>query len=236
LLCIDNTSAEFTGTWTSSSVMPNRYLTDYIYHVTGIGTNKVRWRPGIISSGNYSVYYRLPNGDNTRSTNAPFTVFYDGGSLTYLVNEQHVPGGIWTLLGTHSFAAGTTGYVEMTDNANNANVIADAVMFVWNGPKYAKFINAEVANSNDEDLDVTVYPNPTSQGRLFVKFKGYQKERSAKLVMTDNSGRIVQIDNIQTEGFSEYVVHIDVQNLNKGLYIMSVICQNSKKDIKVMIK
>ncbi len=127
---VDNLAAEFTGTWTSSTAKPNYYAADYVYHLAGSGANKARWRPSITTAGNYSVYYRVPNGDSTRASNAPFTVYFNGGSQTYLVNEQSASGGIWLLLGTHNFAAGTAGYVELTDNANSSYVIADAVKFV----------------------------------------------------------------------------------------------------------
>ncbi|MDR6550787.1 polysaccharide lyase family 8 super-sandwich domain-containing protein [Paenibacillus qinlingensis] len=128
-IIIDNTSAEFTGTWLSSTVLPNYYGSDYVYNNSGTGADKVRWRPTIPTTGNYQVYYRIPDGNSGRSTNAPFTVYYNGGSQLYTVNEQTVPGGAWVMLGTYNFAAGTTGYVELTDNANGTYVNADAMKF-----------------------------------------------------------------------------------------------------------
>ncbi|RTE08371.1 glycosyl hydrolase family 28-related protein [Paenibacillus whitsoniae] len=126
---VDNTSAELTGTWTTATANANYYGANYSYSNSGTGTDKIRWRPTITAVGDYSVYVRLPNGDTSRATNAPFTIYYNGGSQTYYINEQSIWGGQWVLLGTHNFAAGTSGYVELTDNANGTYVIADAIKF-----------------------------------------------------------------------------------------------------------
>ncbi|SDD65762.1 hyaluronate lyase [Paenibacillus sp. UNCCL117] len=131
-IVIDNTEAELTGTWVSSTGLPNYYGSDYLYKHTGTGAGKAIWRPSLSSAGSYSVYYRLPDGNSGRATNAPFRIHYNGGSQLYTVNQQTIPGGSWILLGTHPFSAGTTGYVELTDNANGTYVNADAVKFVRN--------------------------------------------------------------------------------------------------------
>jgi hyaluronate lyase len=133
-IIVDNTNAEFTGTWISSTALPNYYGSDYAYNGSGTGMDKVRWRPTIVADGDYEVYYRIPDGNIGRATNAPFTVYYNGGSQLYSVNEQIVPGGSWILLGTHPFVAGSTGYVELTDNANGTYVNADAIKFVRTEP------------------------------------------------------------------------------------------------------
>lgn len=131
-IIVDNTAAEFTGTWNTSTVNANKYGTNYSTNASGTGADKMRWRPALPSAGSYSVYYWLPNGGSDRAPNAPFTVYYNGGSATYTVNEQPIPGGQWILLGTHSFAAGTSGYVELTDNATGSYVIGDAIKFESN--------------------------------------------------------------------------------------------------------
>jgi len=127
---VDNTAAEYTGTWNLSSFQANSYLGNYRTRASGgTGSKKMRWRPTIATAGIYQVYYWLPNGSADRPTNAPFTVFYNGGSQTYLVSQQPAVGGQWILLGSHTFAAGTAGYVELTDNANGTNMVGDAIRF-----------------------------------------------------------------------------------------------------------
>lgn len=125
---IDNKQATGSNGWGTSTTQPNYYDTNYDYR----GTNgKIRnriWRPDIEIAGDYNVYYWLPDGTSNRATDAPFTVYYNGGSQTFYVNQQ-LPGGSWIKLGTFDFAIGTSGYVELTNNANNSYVIADAVKF-----------------------------------------------------------------------------------------------------------
>lgn len=127
---VDNNAAELTGGWTPSTFQNNYHGTNYLYSTTGIGNKKIIWRPTITIPGDYDVYVKLPNGDATRADNAPFTIYYDGGSQTYLVDEQIATGGIWVALGTHSFLAGTSGYVELTDNGSNTYIIGDAIKLV----------------------------------------------------------------------------------------------------------
>ncbi|MDF2938979.1 MAG: hypothetical protein K0Q90_4352 [Paenibacillaceae bacterium] len=129
-IIVDNTAAQITGTWTASTGLPNYYGTDYLYNNSGSGADKVRWTLALGEAGRYAVYYRLPDGNAGRATNAPYTIFHSGGSTQVRVNQQTVPGGSWLLLGSYDFLAGTSGYVELTDQANGTYVIADAVKFV----------------------------------------------------------------------------------------------------------
>ncbi|WP_165452747.1 glycoside hydrolase family 30 beta sandwich domain-containing protein [Paenibacillus thalictri] len=125
---VDNSAAAVTGSWTSSTYQSGYYGANYLFKNSGTGTASVKWTPDLPSAGNYGVYYWLPAGAPDRATNVTFTVYYSGGSKAYTVNEQ-AAGGAWVLLGTHPFAAGTSGYVQLTDQANNTYVIADAVKF-----------------------------------------------------------------------------------------------------------
>jgi len=125
---IDNHMAELTNTWTDSTFRNNYYGPNYTFIESGTGDFKIRWRPTLIND-NYEVSVWLPDGDLTsRAPDAPFTVYFDGGSQTYLVNEQGT-GGSWIYLGTHPFIDGSTGYVELTNNAGSTYTIADAVKF-----------------------------------------------------------------------------------------------------------
>ena len=71
----------------------------------------------------YAYWRNSPN----RATDAPYTIYYDGGSVTFDVNQQ-INGYQWNLLGTYPFVAGQSGYVVLSDDANQY-VIADAVKF-----------------------------------------------------------------------------------------------------------
>lgn len=131
-IIIDNTSAEYSGTWSSSTFQPNFWATDYRSHASGgTGSNWVKWRASIPSAGNYAVYYWLPNGKSDRASNARFTVWHDSQSTTYLVDQRQT-GGSWKLLGTHFMTISSTGngVVVLTDEGDNAYVVADAIKFV----------------------------------------------------------------------------------------------------------
>jgi hypothetical protein len=99
---------------------------------------------------------------------------------------------------------------------------------------------ASVSDIEEESVDagrkVDVYPNPIGQDRLMVKLNGYQDDPAVKLVMNNLSGKKVYSNEVYTEGRPEQSVEIDIHNLEKGLYILSVLGQRSKKKIKVIIK
>lgn len=61
------------------------------------------------------------------ATNAPYTITHTTGTSTVVTNQE-IDGGQWNLFGTYAFNAGTGGYVELSNNANEY-VTADAVKF-----------------------------------------------------------------------------------------------------------
>ena len=97
--------------------------------VGGGSTGACEWRPDIQTSGDYEVQVYYPEGSN-RAPDAPFTVRHTGGASTVTV-DQTANGGAWLSLGTFNFATGTSGSVELQNNAGGSVVIADAVKFVF---------------------------------------------------------------------------------------------------------
>ncbi|MGG1516073.1 hypothetical protein ABE504_11710 [Paenibacillus oryzisoli] len=134
---IDNTDAEkVPGEWTSSTFRTGFEGADYLYASKGTGSVKITWRPNLAISGTYKVYYRLPNGTTNSAdiaSNAPFTVNSASGTTTILKN-QRAAGGDYVELGEFSFAAGTSGYVQLTNQVDSQYVLADAVIFDWVPP------------------------------------------------------------------------------------------------------
>jgi hypothetical protein len=90
----------------------------------GTGSSTATWIPDITNLGDYEVYAWWTSG-GSRATDAPYTINYDGGSETVYVNQK-TDGSQWNLLGTYTFAAGTSGSIVLSDDANGY-VIADAV-------------------------------------------------------------------------------------------------------------
>ena len=132
-IIIDNPAATYTGTWTLGTSSTDKYGADYQYATTATSeTATAVFRPTIATAGNYDVYVWYPQGSN-RSTAAPYTVYYNGGSVTVPVN-QTTGGGTWNLIASaKSFLAGTTGYVKLGNGTSEASkvVMADAVKFVY---------------------------------------------------------------------------------------------------------
>lgn len=127
-IIVDNPSATYTGTWTTASSATDKYGTDYRYATSGSGATAT-FNANVPVAGNYRVSVWYPAGTN-RANNAPYTVNFSGGSLTYSVNQQ-INGGQWVILGTHYFAAGGGQVVLGTTGANPSVVIADAVRFTY---------------------------------------------------------------------------------------------------------
>ncbi len=131
-IIVDNSDPGFSvesGTWYTGTSAPDRYGADYRWNSVGAGNDKVQWRPSIPQSGQFDVAVWYPEGSN-RAPDAKFTVYFDGGNQTFVINQQ-TNGGQWNLLGTFQFSEGTSGFVELSDHSGSSEnvVVADAVRF-----------------------------------------------------------------------------------------------------------
>jgi len=129
-IIIDNSDPGFktSGSWTIGTMSADKYGADYSYATatTGAANAFATYTPTMTVPGYYDVYIWYPQGSN-RSTNAPWTVYFDGGSCTTTVN-QRANGGGWRLIAAQNrFSAGTNGYVRLANNAAATVVMADAV-------------------------------------------------------------------------------------------------------------
>ena len=131
---VDDGDSGFTtsGSWSYVSSGGSEPLNgDYYWTstTTGASTKYSDWEPDLTAAGNYKVYVRYRDGSN-RAYDAPYTVYYNGGSQTVDVDQRY-NGGSWVLLGTYNFAAGTSGYVRLNNGPAQGSkvVIADAVKF-----------------------------------------------------------------------------------------------------------
>jgi hypothetical protein len=129
-IIIDNASVgvqgagrSFTGGWCLSTATDS-FGTNSLYSCNGAAT--YRWTPTMAADGTYDVYVWWSSHVN-RSTTVPLTVVSSGAPVTRTFN-QRVGGGQWVLHGRYAFAAGTTGYVEVS--SVNGQAAADAVRFV----------------------------------------------------------------------------------------------------------
>ncbi|HEX2355446.1 MAG TPA: DNRLRE domain-containing protein, partial [Micromonosporaceae bacterium] len=127
-----STGTSVSGTWaysTNPALIPLAVNGDYRFNNDATTGNTHTWVPTITEAGNYQVEVHFVS-ETDRATNAPYTVYYNGGSKAYSVDQTKPTAarGVWKTLGVHPFVAGTTGKVVLGDVANKA-VIADAVRF-----------------------------------------------------------------------------------------------------------
>ncbi|MFF4828063.1 DNRLRE domain-containing protein [Streptomyces sp. NPDC001312] len=125
---------------------------DYAYNKNTATGESYTWQPKLPESGTYTVDVHHA-GTSDATTAAPFTVTYNGGTAPYTVNQTTGTSGVWTTLGSHSFAAGTAGKVVLGDTGDSTKrTIADAVRFT-KAAKVTKGANA--ANSVRHNFSVT---------------------------------------------------------------------------------
>lgn len=118
------------GTWSYSgntALTPLAINGDYRYNNDTTTGNTHTWTPTITEAGDYQVEVHFVS-ESDRPTNAPYTVYFNGGSKAYSVDQTGSGLGEWKTLGAHPFAAGTTGKVVLGD-VSGKSVIADAVRF-----------------------------------------------------------------------------------------------------------
>ena len=123
----DNWDATFVGPWEGATWSDGGtpFGSDYQHKLGSGGGNSVTWKSAIPEQGIYTVYTRWSQYSN-RPTDAPYTVYYEGGSDIIYVN-QTANGGKWMCLGSYPFNRGAYS-VMLADNVlASKRIIADAV-------------------------------------------------------------------------------------------------------------
>lgn len=165
---VDNPQAGFTGSWTGGASAADKFGEDYRFVTTSASGNTASaiFSPNISTPGDYDVFIWYPQGGN-RTTNAPVSIFYDGGVVAARVNQE-AGGGGWRQVATNlSFRTGTNGFARLSNGTSDTNqiVVADAFRFVYRveqdtpiGPAAPKWwtqlyfgLNGNVALDHDGD-------------------------------------------------------------------------------------
>lgn len=132
---VDNSDPEFsiTGGGWGTSANAGFYGTNSLFNFGGpAGTDRAEWRPNLPVAGQYDVYAWWVASSN-RALAAPYRVVYATNTANTPMN-QTANGGQWNLLGNFGFNAGTSGYVDLTDNVPSDRVVsADAIRWVYSG-------------------------------------------------------------------------------------------------------
>jgi uncharacterized repeat protein (TIGR02543 family) len=138
-LIVDNPQATFTGTWSTDISAADKYSTNY--RTAGSGnsvTATAQFTPTIATGGRYDVYAWFPT--ITRGASAvPFLISSSDGDATVSVDQTFGSGGWQLLITGKQFAAGTNGFVRISNNAGagNKNVAADAIRWVYSEDQIA---------------------------------------------------------------------------------------------------
>ncbi|QDU26194.1 hypothetical protein ETAA8_12690 [Anatilimnocola aggregata] len=125
-IVIDDSAAKFAGTW-SDSVNTKPFVGEgYSYSAGGAG-NLATFSFDVEEAGEYQVLFSYTPGGN-RSTTAKVTVRSGDTEKDYVVNQQRVPVGAWSLhwLAEFSFDAGPATIVVSAEDNKKGVVIADA--------------------------------------------------------------------------------------------------------------
>jgi O-glycosyl hydrolase len=164
-IIVDNDAALVSGTWSASTARPNYLGSNYSFRASGgTGINWVRWTPVLPEAGRYIVYYRLPDGSTNRAPDAPFSVTSTTGTRVVRVDERQASSGEWMPLGAFTFAAGTSGYVTLTDQATGGYVIADAIKFVRSDHVYT--VRTDLRRQTILGLGVEVQADSIGSGNV----------------------------------------------------------------------
>lgn len=142
-----------TGTWNPPATMRG-YLNrgPGFYHGanfvtdrnTAKGSARVRYTPALRTGGSYEVSVYVPHDTNlTFVTNIPYRVVHAGGTANLTV-PQAANKGQWVVLGTYTFDAGSSGYVEIDNTGTTGHVPADAVRFTLAGPPSLTFASSQI--------------------------------------------------------------------------------------------
>jgi hypothetical protein len=208
---VDNGDATFVCTWGTST--SGGYAGDYRWHAAGIGSCTATWTPNLPAADNYNVHAWW-KADPNRATDSPYTIYYDGGSETIEVNQE-IDGNQWNLLGSYPFAAGTSGYVVLSDDANEY-VVADAIKL------------------DNGSLEVSIYaPNVTGDN---VDYGFYvtghnincQSCHDASKEHIDHEHRTYDVDDVTYAAINPYGDSYRLQVAsNKASSTLCFVCHNS---------
>jgi hypothetical protein len=106
----------------------------YTYVNGTVQSNYARWSPSLPSAGNYTVYAYIP-GNYATSQQARYRIYHGGASHYFTINQNSYYNS-WVSLGTYSFSANGTEYVELADATGEAASTSRQVGF--DAIKFAK--------------------------------------------------------------------------------------------------
>lgn len=129
-LVIDNTDPRFStaGTWNVGSSQPNKFGSNYTYSFGTDGPASCSWQFNAEQEGMYDVFIWYPEASN-RATDAPFTITDTNGTVTPVVVNQQINGGVWLKLGNFHLTGKATEKLTLSNAVSDPTklVVADGV-------------------------------------------------------------------------------------------------------------
>jgi len=132
-IVIDDSDAELTGAWKSSSSTPVYVDAGYLHDEgTAKGEKEVVYRPELEESGAYEVRVSY-SAQGNRASKVPVHVHHDGGESVVYINQRKKPeiNGTFTSLGVYRFSANSDVRIVISNaSSDDGVVIADAVVLL----------------------------------------------------------------------------------------------------------
>jgi uncharacterized repeat protein (TIGR02543 family) len=159
-LIVDNTNATFSGPWTldSGGAGSGFFAQNFMYATTvSSATGIATFRPNLPATGNYDihVWYPLALMGGRRCQDAQYSINHTGGNEAVSVDQRSGTGS-WQLIATGKrFAAGTNGYVQLSNQSTDTgrSAQADAVRWAWSSNQVTiPYITEVVRNSTNLTL------------------------------------------------------------------------------------
>ncbi len=179
-------------------------LTHFSGQVTGCNI-MLRWHAEI--EENFS-HYEIERSDDGRS-------FYD----------------IKTINGTGNTSAGIW-YTYTDKTSSQLNYYRLKIVDLDGSFEYSKIIN--ISTDCDDDLNIDLYPNPSSNNLGIINVKFYSKAKEAQLQVSNMQGLIVKKIIVDTEQDALNSLRLDITDLPAGSYHLSIM-QSGKANTKSFI-
>ncbi len=131
-IVVDDEAAQLKG-FQSQSTASSTFVGHGYAHDgnTGKGEQTARFTPDLPKAGRYTVAIAYPVNAN-RASNVPVVIRHADGETKLTLNQKKKPSvdGLLEPVGTFRFAAGKSGYVELSNAGTDGYVVIDAVQWV----------------------------------------------------------------------------------------------------------
>lgn len=218
-IIIDNTQATFSGTWSTITTGSGFYGTNYRYVSTKTTPARTAtYTPNIPIAGDYKVSVWYPPMSNSY-TQVRHTINYNGGSEAYLIN-QTINTSTWYYIATKPFAAGTSGSVVISNEAEAGGyfVKADAVRFQFQPETVAPSVPTGLQAQAISHEQIALTWNPSTDN---VGVAGYRIYRDGSVVGISSTTSFVDQDLTPNKRYTYSVSAFDVSG-NRSVNSASV--------------